>query len=71
MVASNARINHLNSCHTDLAKFICVDFGKPEFLNIDIFNWYKALYLTCSIIFGHLDFIISIRFRATSSMADS
>ena len=34
----------LNSCKTDLDKLIYVDFGKPEFLNINIFNWYEALY---------------------------
>ena len=28
----------------ELAKRICVAFGKSEFFNTHIFNWYKALY---------------------------
>ena len=60
-VASNGKMHYLNSCQTDLTKLICVDLGKSEFLNINIFNWYKALYSACSGIFPHLDFIRPIR----------
>ena len=47
----------LNSFKTELAELACVDFGKSEFLNIHIFNRYKAFYLPCRTIFRHLDFI--------------
>ena len=46
---------------TDLAKRIWVDFGKCEFLDIYNFNWYEALYLTCSSLSKDLDFIGAIR----------
>ena len=56
----------LNSFKTDLAKLICADFGNSEFLNIHIFNWYKALYLACSTIIRHLDFIRAIGITSCS-----
>ena len=47
VITSNTEMQYLNSCKTDLAKLICVGFGKSEFLNINIFNWYEALYSGC------------------------
>ena len=47
-VACNAKMHYLNLCKADLARLYCVDFGKSEFLNMNIFNWYKALYLAHS-----------------------
>ena len=55
---------------TDLPKRICVDFGKSGFLNIHIFNWYKALYLACGSIFWHLPFIRAIRMISYSFQLD-
>ena len=49
-----------NSLKTKLVKLICADFGKSDFLNVHIFNWYKALYSACSSIFPHLDFVRGI-----------
>ena len=67
---TNGKMNNLNSCKIDLSKLICVDFCKSEFLNINIFNWYEALYSACSI-----GILISLDqfewFRATSRMTDS
>ena len=57
MVAINAKMHYLSSYKTDLAKLICADFGKSEFFNIYIFNWYKTPYSACSSNFQHLDFI--------------
>ena len=51
----------LNSYKADFAKLICIDFGKSEFLDINIFNCYKALYSACSTFFRYLDFIRPIR----------
>ena len=59
-VASNAEI-FLNSFMRDLAKPIWIGFGSCEFLNIHIFNQYKALYSASSSTFQHLDFIRAIR----------
>ena len=64
VIAINAeikKINFLISLKRDLAEFICVDFGKSEFLSIHIFNWNKALYLAQSSIFQHLGCIRAIR----------
>ena len=36
VVVSNMEMHYLSSCKTDLAKLICIDFGKSEFLNINI-----------------------------------
>ena len=70
VAVTNGEMNNLNSCKTDLSKLICVDFRKSEFLNINIFNWYEALYSAYSI-----DILISLDqfewFRATSKMTDS
>ena len=60
-VMSKERCTYLNQFMTDLAKRIWVDFGTCEFLDIYKFNWYEALYLTCSSLFRHLDFIGAIR----------
>ena len=57
VVTSNARMGCLNSYKADFAKLICADFGKSEFLTINIFNCYKALYSACSTFFRYLDFI--------------
>ena len=38
------RCRFLNSFKKDLAKLIWITFAVSEFLNIDIFNWYKTLY---------------------------
>ena len=40
----------------DLTKRIHITLGVYEFLNIHIFNWYKALYSASSSTFRHLDF---------------
>ena len=45
----------MNPFKTDFGQFISVDFGKSDFLDIDIFISYKALYSACSTIFRHLD----------------
>ena len=47
-VASNAEMHFLNSFKRDLAKHIRVTLDSSEFLNIHIFNWYKALYSASS-----------------------
>ena len=44
----------------DLAKRIYIALGVYEFLNIHIFNWYKALYSAYSSTFQHLDFIRAV-----------
>ena len=49
----------LNSFKRDL-KHIWVTFSSSEFLNIPIFNCYKALYSASSSTFRHLDFIRAI-----------
>ena len=56
----------LNSLKTDLAKHICVNFGKSEFLNMHIFNWYKDFYSACSNICRYLDFIKAIGITSCS-----
>ena len=66
VVASNSEMHFLNSCETDLTKVTCVDFGKFEFLDINISSWDEALYLACSSIFCHLDFIRPIRMISQS-----
>ena len=67
-VATNSKIQYLNLCLTDLAKFICVDFGKFEFLEINILNWCEALYSAYNSIFRHLDQFEWL--QAATSMAD-
>ena len=57
-LASKAEI--LNSFKRDLAKHIYITLGVYEFLNIHIFNWYKALYSASSSTFWHLDFIRAV-----------
>ena len=57
VIANNAKIHFLNSCKIDLTKLISVGFGKSEFLNINIFNCYKALYSACNSIVWHPYFI--------------
>ena len=66
VVVNNTELHYSNSCKTDLAKLIWVDFGKSEFLNIHIFNWYKTLYLARRNIFRHLDFIRAIQMISSS-----
>ena len=62
----------LNSFKRDLAKRIYITLGVYEFLNIHIFNWYKALYSASSSTFRHLDFIRAVRWlRAASPMVYS
>ena len=62
----------LNSFKRDLAKRIYIKLGVYEFLNIHIFNWYKALYSASSSTFQHLDFIRAARWlRAVSPMVCS
>ena len=46
---------------TELAKYFCTAFGSSEFLNIYIFNQYKALYSALSSTLCRLDFIRVIR----------
>ena len=66
-VTSNSKIcTFLNSCKTDLAKLIWIDFGKSNFLKIYIFNCYKAPFSTGSSIFRHLEFIRAIRMISCS-----
>ena len=60
VVGSNAGMHFLNSCKADLTKLICINFGKSEFFNILIFNWFEALYSAYSSISWHLDFIRAI-----------
>ena len=61
-----------NSFKRDLAKRIYITLGVYEFLNIHIFNWYKALYSASSSSFWHLDFIRAVRWlRAASPMVYS
>ena len=48
----------------DLAKRIYITLGVHEFLNIHIFNWYKAFYSASSSIFWHTSW-----FHHSSSMA--
>ena len=56
----------------DLTKRIHITLGVYEFLNIHIFNWYKALYSASSSTFRHLDFIRAVRWlRAASPMVYS
>ena len=40
----------------DLARVIYITLDVTEFLNIRIFNWYKAPYWASSSTFWHLDF---------------
>ena len=44
MVASNAKIHYLNSCQTDLVKFICADFVYLSF-SIVLFSIATKLFL--------------------------
>ena len=53
-VASKAEIHFLNSFKKDLAKHIYINLGVYKFLNIHIFNWYKALYSASIVLFGIL-----------------
>ena len=61
------RYTFLNSFKRDLAKHIYITLGVYEFLNIHIFNWYKALYLASSSTFRHLDFIRAVRWLCAAS----
>ena len=67
-VASNVETcTFLNSFKRNMAKYIYVTFGSSEFLNIHIFNSYKALYSASSSTFRHLDFIRAIRWLRAAS----
>ena len=70
VVASHAEMHFLNSSKLDLAKLIYVDFGKSEFLSINICNWYKALYWRCSSISRHIKFIRPIRMTSRNIKHD-
>ena len=60
VVARTRRCTLLKSFKRDLGKLLWIAFGSSEFLNIHIFNWYKALYSASSTTFQHLDFIRAI-----------
>ena len=63
-------MHFLNSSKLDLAKLICVDFGKSEFRSINICNCYKALYWRYSSISRHLEFIRPIRMTSCNFKHD-
>ena len=54
------RRTFLNSFKRDLARVIQITLDVSEFLNIHIFNWYKALFRHPVVLFGIL--ILSKRF---------
>ena len=61
------RYTFLNSFKRDLAKRIYVTLGVYEFLNINIFSWYKAFYWASSSTFRRLDFIRAVRWLCAAS----
>ena len=50
-----------------LARIIWIALDVSEFLNIHIFNWYKALYSASSSTFRHLGFIRAVRWLCAAS----
>ena len=61
VVVSNDEMHFLNSFKRDLAGVIYIALDVSEFLNIHIFNWYKALYSASSCTFRDLDFFRAVR----------
>ena len=55
------RYTFLNSFNRDVAKRIYITLGVYEFLNIHVFNWYKAFYSASSSTFRHPDFVRAVR----------
>ena len=66
-IASNVEMHFLNSLEKDLGKHIWAAFGSPEFLNIHIFNWCKAVYSASSSTLRHLNFVRAIRWLRAAS----